>query len=127
MWGGGGPSAGPSPAHPASAPALPRRRCCQVCRQRSEVHSLERAALLACASSHRLPCLVATGRCDPVSPPAAAARLAERLGGAAPQLAVLPACGHLSFEEAPAELAGLLAAWLRSALQRMQPCQSAME
>lgn len=39
-------------------------------------------------------------------------RIAERLGAAAPRLAVLPACGHLSFEEAPAQLLNFLCAFL---------------
>lgn len=51
------------------------------------------------------------------SPPASLTRVAARLGAAAPRLAVLPNCGHLSHEEAPAVLLDFLAAFVSDAQQ----------
>jgi len=45
----------------------------------------------------------------PAHPPC---RIAARLGAAAPSLAVLPGCGHVSFEERPAMLLDFLAAFV---------------
>lgn len=53
--------------------------------------------------------------CEPSLVPLARAlanRIAERLGGAAPRLAVLPGCGHVSHEEAPAVLLDFLGAFV---------------
>lgn len=72
----------------------------QVARARSEIHSLERSQLLGSVVEAGLPVMVATGDHDHMVPPSAVSRIAERLGGLAPRLAVLP-CGHLSHEEAP--------------------------
>lgn len=48
----------------------------------------------------------------PRLPPLPWGRLAEQLGAAGPRLAVLPACGHLSHEEAPQELLDFLQSFL---------------
>ena len=84
----------------------------QVARAKSGIHSLERAQLLSSVVEAGLPVLVATGERDPMAGPAAASRIAERLGGAAPRLAILPRCGHLSHEEAPQVLLDFLQAFL---------------
>ena len=85
----------------------------EVARCRTDVRALERGALLATVAAAGLPLLVATGEADPLVPPAAAARLVERLGTAAPRLAVIQRCGHLSHEEAPAALVDRLSSFAR--------------
>jgi pimeloyl-ACP methyl ester carboxylesterase len=102
---------------PPASPALPWLAgwvgaCVQVARAKSGIHSLERAQLLSSVVEAGLPVLVATGERDPMAGPAAASRIAERLGGAAPRLAILPRCGHLSHEEAPQVLLDFLQAFL---------------
>ncbi|KAL4458374.1 hypothetical protein ABPG75_013239 [Micractinium tetrahymenae] len=84
----------------------------EVARVRNGIHSLERRQLLGAVVDAGLPVLVATGESDHITPPCAAARLAERLGAAGPRLAVLPACGHLSQEEAPQVLLDFLQSFL---------------
>lgn len=53
--------------------------------------------------------LAANGPCFPCL---TGCRLAEQLGAAGPRLAVLPACGHLSHEEAPQGLLDFLQSFL---------------
>lgn len=72
----------------------------QVCRASGDITSLERSHLLSTLAVYRLPTMVATGERDHITTPAAMARVAERLGPAAPRLAVLPSgdIGGLVFE-----------------------------
>jgi pimeloyl-ACP methyl ester carboxylesterase len=75
---------------------------------RNGIHSLERSQLLAAVAEAGIAMLVATGESDHLVPPSAVARVAERLGDAAPRVAVLPGAGHLSHEEAPLVLLDFL-------------------
>eukprot|EP00887_Chlorella_sp_A99_P006244 scaffold3.g6244.t1 len=85
----------------------------EVCRAPNDVHGEERGRLLAAAAAARLPTLVATGERDGIAPPAAAARVAGRLGPAAPRFAVLPSVGHLPMEERPHVLLECLSSFVR--------------
>lgn len=60
--------------------------------------------------SIRIPCLVAAGEADALTPPALAEEMAAAIPGA--RLALLPGCGHLPPIEDPAATAALLRAWL---------------
>ena len=59
-----------------------------------------------CTDCHGLPALVVTGAKDRIVTPARANALAAELHNC--DVAVLPNCGHLSHEEAPELLMGLL-------------------
>ena len=59
-----------------------------------------------CSDCNKLPTLVVTGAKDRIVTPARAKALAAELYNA--DVAVLPECGHLSHEEAPAALMSLL-------------------
>ncbi|KAK2077556.1 hypothetical protein QBZ16_004401 [Prototheca wickerhamii] len=83
-----------------------------------DVHTADRVRLCSGAAAQAPVCL-ATGDADAFATPAALRALARKLFPAArqPQLAAVPACGHLPQEEAPAALVHLLASFVRAALQ----------
>jgi len=67
-----------------------------------------------CADCNGLPMLVVTGAKDRIVTPARANAIAAELQNSA--VAVLPECGHLSHEEAPTALMGLLRSFVHKAL-----------
>jgi pimeloyl-ACP methyl ester carboxylesterase len=71
------------------------------------------AEVLALAESARVPAVVVSGAADRVAPPEVADALARALGAAC---VLLPECGHLPHEEAPASLVAILAPWATAAL-----------
>jgi pimeloyl-ACP methyl ester carboxylesterase len=73
------------------------------------------AELLALAERARVPALVVSGAADRVAPHEVAASLSRALGTGVPCV-LLPECGHLPHEEAPASLVAILAPWATAAL-----------
>ena len=90
-----------------------RRRLSQVARLSREIAAGELAALLAAAQS--LPALLLVGAQDRLVVPARCEAIAGELGPLA-RCCVLPECGHLPHEEAPACLLALLAPFAAEAL-----------
>lgn len=103
------PCVAEGPQHHDRKPLPETMRCVvmQVSRLPREVTERQLAGL--CGAAARLPAAVATGAFDRVSPTPRAAQLAADLG--APPPVILPACGHLSHEEAPDALLEFLAAF----------------
>lgn len=63
----------------------------------------------------RVPARVICGAEDIMTPPALSEQMAQRIPGA--ELRVIPACGHITFTEKPAETAALVAEFLLMVMQ----------
>ncbi|KAK9869036.1 hypothetical protein WJX84_005053 [Apatococcus fuscideae] len=94
----------------------------EVSRQRKELTEQQRAAFLE--DVQELPCIIISGLHDKIVAPSKASATAV---GVLPQaqLAILPACGHLSHEEAPEALLRSLGAFATSTLAGPSPPPSA--
>ncbi|KAK9836382.1 hypothetical protein WJX74_000036 [Apatococcus lobatus] len=94
----------------------------EVSRQRKELTEQQRAAFVE--DVQELPCIIISGLHDKIVAPSKASATAV---GVLPhaQLAILPACGHLSHEEAPQALLRALGTFAASALAGPSPPASA--
>ncbi len=94
----------------------------QVSRQRKELTEPHRTAFLQ--DVQELPCIIISGLHDKIVAPSKASATAA---GVLPhaQLAILPACGHLSHEEAPESLLRCLGGFAISTLAGPSPPASA--
>jgi pimeloyl-ACP methyl ester carboxylesterase len=94
----------------------------EVARCAGEVHADEVMALAESAGAAHTPAIVVAGAQDRVCAPEVAASFARALGaGVAVQCSLLPECGHLPQEEAPAALVAVLAPFLLAALWLAAP------